>query len=201
MATNEYQKQIRHSPDAEFGYEDVPRFLKKVSGRHVPQQRLKAIYDYARSNGKTGIACTMDEGQWFLHVKLGEMEILCVGVFMEQQLNLVHEVTEQMRESKDQMQQIFNEFKAVSTALMPLLKEEIEKIRDVRMTVTAEMRQAGDALRDVRKFFFERDYDIEMERLERFIHACQEIKKLKEDGTFDAICDSSIRLSLQEPKK
>jgi len=56
-------------------------------------------------------------------------------------------------------------------------------------------------LRDIRKFFLESDYKTEVERLERFVSLCREIKALKESGLFDAVCDTAIRMSVQEPVK
>ena len=59
------------------------------------------------------------------------------------------------------------------------------------MTIVSEVKQSLNVLKDVRKFFIEKDYETEMQNLERFINLCKEIKQLKEDGIFDAVCDAT----------
>jgi hypothetical protein len=79
--------------------------------------------------------------------------------------------------------------------VQPSLMKQAQDLRSARMTVVSEVQQALGAMRDVRKFFLESDYETEMARLERFVKVCRELQALKDDGVLDAVCDSSLRLS------
>ncbi|KKL81324.1 hypothetical protein LCGC14_1995850 [marine sediment metagenome] len=76
----------------------------------------------------------------------------------------------------------------------------VQKIRESRMAVTLELKQTLSAMRDVRTFFLESDYEKEMERLERFVTLGERMKTLIQDGTIDAMCDVVLKLAIgKEP--
>lgn len=124
-------------------------------------------------------------------------DVMCVGVYMEMVGNILEATTQQVLESKKTLQELTNEIKAMSDTIIPVMAAQVSKIRETRMAVVSEMTQSLGALKEVRKFFFEREYDLEMERLERFVKLCREIEALKANGTFDAVCDAAIRLAVQ----
>ena len=72
----------------------------------------------------------------------------------------------------------------------------IHKVRASRMTVTTELKQSLNIMKDVRKFFLESDFKIEMERLERFVELGERLKAMIDDGTMDAITDIVLKLAI-----
>jgi hypothetical protein len=50
------------------------------------------------------------------------------------------------------------------------------------------------ALKDVRTFFLEGDYEKQIDRLREFIDLCERLKALKDSGTLDAIADTILKL-------
>lgn len=117
-----------------------------------------------------------------------------IGVGMEKTVELVSIVNEEARESKQILEDLANQISKLQAIVQPALVEHAQGIRAARMTVVSEVQQALTAMRDVRKFFLESDYEEEMVRLERFVRVCRELQALKEAGVLDAVCDSSLRL-------
>jgi hypothetical protein len=99
--------------------------------------------------------------------------------------------------SKDTLEKLVNDMGAVFEILAPKLIDQVKRMREHRMAVVREVQESLSALRDIRKFFLDADYEREMERLERFIRACREIEALKASGTLDAVCDTLIKLMLK----
>jgi hypothetical protein len=118
------------------------------------------------------------------------------GGHMEKTAEQLQMVNEEVMESKKILQDIYNDLIAVTGQLNPLFKEQISGIRTARMSTVTEVQSALASLREIRKFFLEDDYEKEMKRLKEFIGLCNELKRLKEDGTIDAICDTTIKLAV-----
>ena len=72
-------------------------------------------------------------------------------------------------------------------------------LRATRMATVNEINASLAAMREIRKFFLESDYETEMTRLERFVRVCRDLQDLKASGVLDAIADTSIKLAVQEP--
>jgi hypothetical protein len=122
------------------------------------------------------------------------------GWAMEETAQMLEATNRQLNAAKDTMQSLVNELKASADIIGPSLMEHVKELRAARMSVVTEVRDTMTALRDVRKFFLEADYDLEIKRLERFVALCREIQELKKAGVFDAVCDSAIRLAVREPR-
>jgi hypothetical protein len=69
------------------------------------------------------------------------------------------------------------------------------------MAAVNEISQSLQALRDIRKFFIESDYATEVGRLREFVALCEQVQRLKENGTLDAISDAILRLAVAPAKE
>ena len=126
------------------------------------------------------------------------MQMANAGGRMETTDVLLKKINSELEESKKVLETLANEIAAISDIIQPKLIEHIRKIRDSRMAVVSEVQTSLTQLRDLRKFFLESDYGQEMDRLERFVRICQQLKDLKESGVLDAVADISIRLAMKE---
>ena len=117
---------------------------------------------------------------------------------METDVALIKAAEIELKEAKKSLEDLYNKTKSVQDAVIPELAKLIKEIRSVRMTVTSEISSMLKDMTDIRKFFLDSSYKEEMERLKNFVNICQEIKKLKQDGTFDAICESAIKMAIKE---
>ena len=116
---------------------------------------------------------------------------------MEDTARMLEATNRQLVEAKETMQSLVNELGSAADVIGPSLMKHVQELRSARMTVTAEVRESLTALRDLRRFFLESDYESEMVRLERFVKLCREIQVLKADGVFDAVCESALRLAVK----
>jgi hypothetical protein len=107
-------------------------------------------------------------------------------------------INAEVRASKEILQQLKNEVDAVYEVVGPSLMRQAQELRAARMTAVSEVRDSLAALRDVRRFFLESDYETEIARLERFVKVCREIQELKASGVFDAVCDAALKLAVDE---
>lgn len=123
---------------------------------------------------------------------------IIIGGKMEDQAQMLQAINVELKESKKVMESLVNELTALDEQITPTLHEHITKLRANRMSAISEIRETLTALRELRKFFIESDYQLEITRLERFVGLCREMKELKDCGTLDAVCEAAIRLALQE---
>lgn len=141
--------------------------------------------------------------QGYVRSKLdtSEARLITAGRRMEQEIDLVRAANEEMRESRAILQDLHNQVRALHDHIAPELLAQAQELRSARMTAVSEIQQSLSALREIRKFFLESDYKVEMERLERLVRLCRELQELKQSGIFDAVCDSAIRLAVGEVKE
>ena len=119
---------------------------------------------------------------------------------MEKTAELLKEVNEEVQESKRVLQELANEIRAIANVVNPALMEHVAALRANRMTLVQEVRESLAAMKEIRRFFLESDYETEMARLERFVRVCRDMRELIGDGTVDAVSDSAIRLAVKETK-
>ena len=123
---------------------------------------------------------------------------LMAGGHMEKIAEELRVVNEEISNSKKELESLFNELCSVSHQVRPKIKEQIDDIRHIRTTTVSEVNMALSALKDIRKFFLDSDYEKEIKRLSEFISLCNQLKTLKADGTLDALCDTAVRLAIRE---
>jgi hypothetical protein len=121
-----------------------------------------------------------------------------VGVIMEDVNALLMKLNEATEESVEVIQETYNDVLSVSSHLIPELGDLIKKVRDKRGAVVRELSQTLNMMKDVRKFFLEKDYETEVERLERFCSVAERLRTLMDDGTLDAISDIILKLHMTE---
>lgn len=74
-------------------------------------------------------------------------------------------------------------------------KDYLKQLRELRMATTTETVQLKSALSDIRKFFLDDRHPEEVKRLLEFVEVCERLKKLKQDGTLDAVADTILKLA------
>lgn len=123
-----------------------------------------------------------------------------VGSWMEQTADMLKAINIEVQQSKETLQSLANEVRAVHDIVGPQLLQQATALRTARMTVVSEIRESLAAMQDVRRFFLEPDHAVQVERLERFVRLCRDLQELKADGVFDAVCDSALRLAIGAAK-
>jgi hypothetical protein len=164
------------------------KFVKTVGGKYYSRLTTTANLNVVIRGGERG--CFMWEQPILL--------LALVGRHMEETNEMLQKTLATVKESKRELEGLANDVKALSDIVQPLLSDQIKKLRASRMAVVSEVKSALSAMRDVRSFFMESDYNHEMERLERFIGLCAELDALKRSGVLDAVADTSIRLADKE---
>ena len=127
-----------------------------------------------------------------------EFRILAIGGIMEDNVALLKAVAAELEQAREAYQSLSNEVQAVGGIIRARLFEQTQELRSARMTAVSETQLALTALRDVRTFFLESDYELEITRLERFVVLCRELMELKQQGVLDAVCDSALRLAVSK---
>ena len=128
-------------------------------------------------------------------------KVMGAGHSMERSVDLLRAVADEMTEAKRVLESLANEVMAIYGVVAPMLVTQIQEIRQARMTAATEINLALASMREIRKFFLESTYTVEMERLERFVKLCRELQALKAEGVLDATADLAIRLAVKEEGK
>lgn len=131
-------------------------------------------------------------------VEKNEMHFASTGAIMDITNRELKAINEETQESAKILKQTYNEVAATFDLLEPSLQIMIQKIRSNRMACVSELSAALSIMRDVRKFFIEKEYEQEMDRLERFVKLGERMRSLIDDGTMEAICEMSLKLALGE---
>jgi len=124
--------------------------------------------------------------------------LLFTGAMMEEISEKLLEVQSEIQKAKHDIQKTYGEIMSVYDQLMPRLAAQLKEVRSSRMSISSEIAGILSSMKDVRKFFVESDYKNEMERMQSFVAVCRELRRLKDDGTLDALCDTAIKLALKE---
>lgn len=127
-----------------------------------------------------------------------ELNFFMAGGTMEIDTEAFKQITKEMLEAKEVMQDSANDLCSLQDFINPKLTQVVKKVRDTRMTVTTELNKALKSMGDVRKFFLESDYREEMKRLKEFVELGERMRELILDGTMDAVVDTAIKLAVQE---
>jgi hypothetical protein len=75
------------------------------------------------------------------------------------------------------------------------VKQALAQVREQRIALGSETRLLLSALRDVRAFFLDKDYEQEISRLRDFVDICERLQALKKSGTLDAVADTILKLN------
>lgn len=117
---------------------------------------------------------------------------------METQSNL-------LKEAKLELSRLIAETNAGQIELVNTLDENADRIREgirhlreSRMMCTAEVAASMSALRDVRAFFLDKDYEAERARLKDFVELCERLVALQKSGALDAVADVALKLAVPQ---
>ena len=106
------------------------------------------------------------------------------------------ETATEAEEALEKVRGIYNNIVATYDQVQPHIKEMVTSIRSAKQGVVFELSSALTLMKDVRKFFIDSDYKEEMERLEAFVKLGERFRELIKDGTFEAVCDASLKLAV-----
>jgi hypothetical protein len=120
--------------------------------------------------------------------------IAAIGGLMEHEAAMLQAANEELERSKDLIRAGTATVKQVAEVVLPMLSEQVEKIRAVRMTITRETTLTIEALKEVANFFEYGQYQKQMERIKDFAALCHVLKHLKDDGTLEALSETIFRL-------
>jgi hypothetical protein len=128
-------------------------------------------------------------------------KIIFIGGIMENLAEQLKAINMEVESAKNIIGETYNDVRSIQNAIEPEIYKIIKDIRQMRMTVVTELQTSLAMLKDIRKFFLESDYVEEIKRLNQFVGTISELKKLKDDGTLDAIADTILTLSEGREKK
>jgi hypothetical protein len=74
------------------------------------------------------------------------------------------------------------------------VKAALAETREHRIALGMETRYLMNSLKDVRQFFLEADYEVQVRRLHEFIDLCERLEALKKSGFLDAVADTILKL-------
>jgi len=145
-----------------------------------------------------GTAKTGKEDCYDMGIVANEINFAMVGVMMETTDLELKEINKDVEASKEILQRLKNEITATHDLVEPELLKMIKRIREVRQTVSMELKQSLSIMKDVRTFFLEKEYQVEIERLDKFVVIGERMRALISDGTMDAVCDIILKLTVKE---
>jgi hypothetical protein len=184
-------------------YDDMPAKIRSIIYEVINAEKITNFSMIAQDAGewwgRQGRKKRCHQKHWLGRTKWNEVNIGMIsiaGLHMETADALLRAINEEVGESSKILKATFNEVNATYELLEPKLAEMIHKVRASRMTVTTELKQSLNIMKDVRKFFLESDFKIEMERLERFVELGERLKAMIDDGTMDAITDIVLKLAI-----
>jgi hypothetical protein len=117
---------------------------------------------------------------------------------MENDTALLKAANEEVNESRRILEELANQVRDVGGIVEESLMAQIERLRSARMTAIREVRESLAALRDIRAFFLEADYEKEVLRMERLLGLCREFQAAKATGVLDVVCDAALRLAVKD---
>ena len=120
------------------------------------------------------------------------------GADMEDVVQLLKVTNDELKTARDEMQKMCNQIVAMHHKTVGPLMDHIDDIRRKRQTLDNETHQMLKALGEVREFFIESKYEIEITRLKDFIVCLEKLQRFKQDGTLDAFADTIIHLAVKE---
>lgn len=179
-----------------------PEERDRVFDGRSPVRRFKA---YARQAvQRTAVDGVRDTGSAHptVHFRRSpEMLIAGIGIIMESVAAELAEITKAVQQGRDDLATLATEVRALSDTIEPALLAYIRRLRTARMTAASEMAECLKILREVRQFFLEKDYEVEMQRLARFVGLADDFARLRAAGVLPALADCALRLAVIDAPK
>lgn len=124
-------------------------------------------------------------------IKLAQLAVLAANA---EHLPKNREAARELGEVTLKLRQALNDYDDLILPFVAGTKEQLKTIRDVRMNIIPEIAQLMNGLRDVRKFFLDKDYKEEMGRLKEFVELMERLQALKKSGFLDTVADTILKL-------
>lgn len=99
------------------------------------------------------------------------------------------------QELHDSIQYLLRNFQEPFEKCNELISHQLMTLREKRFGIDAESRTLMNQLKEVRQFFLDDDYEVEIGRLSEFVGLCNQLRELKENGFLDIIADTILKLS------
>ena len=116
-------------------------------------------------------------------------------------LSLLKEITELQQEISEKNREVFKTLHTnlvdVYNQVSPFLKDQISELRNTRLQAVSEVKASISLIRDIREFFLQPEHSEQIKRLKEFVEVCNQLKRLKDEGTLDAIGDTILKLSIK----
>lgn len=123
-------------------------------------------------------------------------DVCRMGVMMTNAAEEMRAITEAVEDAKGVLNTLADEARDLTDKIEPELLNSIKRVREARMTLTNEVRDALVLMREVRKFFLESDYATEVARVHEFVGVCKELAALRDNGVLDAVSDTILKLAV-----
>lgn len=116
------------------------------------------------------------------------------GVIMEHIKAAMDEVGEEVKKTTELIQGHYNDLLKTHDLLTPNIAKLIKNLREKRSVMAVEVNKSIATMKDVRKFFLDKEHKVEMARLKEFVELCERMHQLIENGTLDAVSDIILKL-------
>jgi hypothetical protein len=116
------------------------------------------------------------------------------GVIMENVNEAFDESRKDIEKSAETLQQSYNELIKIHNLLAPQLVKVHTDMGNKRRALMTEVKLSISLMKDIRKFFLEKEHIDEIERIKEFCDVCERLRSLITDGTMDTITDSILKL-------
>jgi hypothetical protein len=138
-----------------------------------------------------------EDGSTDTYLNMDDVAPLAVDEHAQKVKSGVKGTAELLEKSQDLIATIdylSNQIKEPWESYQAFIKKALEEVRGQRIALGSETRNLLIALKDVRTFFLDKDYETEIRRLHEFIDLCERLKALKDAGFLDTIADTLIKL-------
>lgn len=127
-----------------------------------------------------------------------ETQLYVGGMQMEKAAASIAVASEELAESRAQLQSSINELMVMSDKIQKTLHQQIQDVRATRFALVSETAQMMDSLREVRKFFLDNSHQEEVTKLRAFVSLCNDLRLLATDGSLDKIIEAILRLAVKQ---
>jgi hypothetical protein len=115
-------------------------------------------------------------------------------------LQVQNERIKQLKDSYTAVTETMESLVVARERLRDMAKQISRETMESRMHTVSEVHQLLSAMKDIRQWFIGPDYQQEMTRLREFLGLCEQLRKLKEDGTLDAVSETILKLAFGSSK-
>jgi hypothetical protein len=150
--------------------------------------------EFEKPRVKTGRVPGSDEEMVDLH-SMAPLAAEAHEKTVKQGIKAAEELIERSREVIATIDYLSKEIGGPWAEYQLFIKAALTEVRENRIALGSETRLLMSALKEVRAFFIETDYQTEIDRLRDFVDVCERLRSLKTDGTLDALADTILKLT------